>query len=81
MLIPWKWNGALIIALLIVAAVLLAAFVTIQVLFPETATVLPRIPSGRTMISTFLLIFCIGAHMMIFGIPVPFHPPFAQQPN
>ena len=62
----------MVIALLVLAAVLLAIFVVIQILLPETATVPPRILSGRTMISAFLVIFCIGAHMMIFGMsPLP----------
>lgn len=65
----------MVVALLVLAAVLLVVFIAIQILRPQTATVPPRILSQRTMISAFLVVFCIGAHMMIFGIsPSPFHP-------
>ncbi|SPO06911.1 related to MFS multidrug transporter [Cephalotrichum gorgonifer] len=65
------WNSAVIIALLVLAAVLLSMFVVIQILLPDTATVPPRILSQRTMISAFLTIFCIGAHMMTFVYFIP----------
>lgn len=66
-LTPEQWNSAVVVALLILAFVLLAIFIAVQILLPDTATVPPRILSQRTMISAFLVVFCIGAHMMIFG--------------
>lgn len=64
----------MVVALLVTAAVLLAVFIAIQILLPQTATVPPRILSQRTIISAFLVVFCIGAHMMIFGTsPFPPH--------
>ena len=55
-----------------VAGVLLIAFVIIQVLLPETATVPPRIiTSSRTMAAATFLTFCMGAHMMIMVYFLP----------
>ena len=62
-----QWNEGRIIALLVVAGVLLASFVVVQILMPNTATVPPRIFMQRSIMAGFWATFCLGSAMMIFG--------------
>ncbi|KAK3326606.1 putative MFS aflatoxin efflux pump [Apodospora peruviana] len=62
----YPWNDGRIIALLVLGGVLLIAFVAIQILKPDTATVPPRIFNQRSIMSGTWVTFCIGSSMMIF---------------
>lgn len=67
----YPWSEGRIIALLVLAGVLLIAFVLIQIFKPDTATVPPRIFCQRSIMAGFWATFCIGSQMMIFGMPLP----------
>ncbi|KAH6892599.1 MFS multidrug transporter [Thelonectria olida] len=67
----YAWSEGRIIALLVLAFVLLIAFVFIQVWKPDQATVPPRIFIQRSIASGFWVSSCIGAHMMMFVYYLP----------
>jgi len=67
----YLWNNGRIIALLVLAGLLLLAFVAVQILMPNTATVAPRIFKQRSILSGFWCTLCIGAQMMIFVYFLP----------
>lgn len=48
-------------------SVLLVAFVAVQVLFPKTATIPPRIFKQRSVVAGFWVTFCVGASQYIYG--------------
>jgi len=56
---------------LALSAVLLVAFVVVQILKPETATVPPRIFVQRSIFAGFYSTLCIGSQMMIFVYFLP----------
>jgi len=56
-----------IIALLVLAGVLLFAFALIQVAWPETATLPPRIFTQRSVFSGFWVSCCQGGHIVMLG--------------
>ncbi|KAI1323785.1 putative MFS aflatoxin efflux pump [Xylariaceae sp. FL0255] len=62
----FPWNDRRIIALLVLAGVLLIAFVIVQRLMPRTATVPGRIFKQRSIYSGSWAIFFIGAQMNVF---------------
>ncbi|KNG81243.1 putative MFS multidrug transporter [Aspergillus nomiae NRRL 13137] len=65
----YTWSEARIIALLVLAFVLLIAFVLIQIWKPEQAILPPRIFFQRSIASGFWTSSCLGAHMNLFGKP------------
>ncbi|KAF6826469.1 HC-toxin efflux carrier TOXA 15 [Colletotrichum plurivorum] len=69
--VEYSWNNGRIIALLVLAFVLLASFVAVQILLPKTATIPPRIMRQRSVVFAAWAAFCVGAQMMIFTYYLP----------
>ncbi|KAK4210823.1 major facilitator superfamily domain-containing protein [Rhypophila decipiens] len=68
----YEWSNSRIIALLVLAGVLLIAFVLVQIYKPDTATIPPRIIKGqRSIVAGFWATICHGASMMIFNYFLP----------
>ncbi|KAB5575545.1 putative MFS aflatoxin efflux pump [Coniochaeta sp. 2T2.1] len=67
----YAWSEGRIIALLVLAGVLLIAFVLVQIYKPDTATVPPHIFKQRSIIAGSWATLCIGAQMMIFVYFLP----------
>ncbi|GKZ94040.1 hypothetical protein AnigIFM59636_007403 [Aspergillus niger] len=61
----YNWSNGRIIALLVLAFILLIAFVVIQIWKPEQATLPPKILFQRSIASGFWVSCCQGAHTMI----------------
>ncbi|KAF2429260.1 MFS general substrate transporter [Tothia fuscella] len=70
----YSWSDRRIIALLVLAFVLLIAFVFIQIWKPEHATVPPRLFAQRSITSGFFVSCCLGAHqtLLLYYLPVWF---------
>ncbi|KAL0256657.1 hypothetical protein SLS55_009053 [Diplodia seriata] len=71
----YAWGNARIIALLVLGALLIAAFVAVQAVNRnDTATVAPRIIKQRTVAGAFWFIFCNAAAMMgiVYYMPIWF---------
>ncbi|KAK1982887.1 major facilitator superfamily transporter [Colletotrichum cereale] len=71
--VEYAWNNPRMIALLVLAFVLLASFVGIQILLPKTATVPPRIMRNRTIAFAAWAAFSLGGQMMIFTYFIPIY--------
>ncbi|KAK3370352.1 putative MFS multidrug transporter [Podospora didyma] len=69
--LEYQWSDGRIIALLTLAAVLLTAFVLIQIFKPDTATIPPRIFLQRSILAGVWATITIGAQMMIFVYFLP----------
>ncbi|GIK05368.1 hypothetical protein Aspvir_009477 [Aspergillus viridinutans] len=67
----YAWSEGRIVALLVLAVVLLIAFVLIQVWKPEQATLPPRIFLQRSIASGFWAACCLGAHTILFVCYLP----------
>lgn len=67
----YAWGSGRVIALLVLAGLLLVAFVAVQILRPDTATIPPRIFCQRSIVAGFLATLCIGASMMIVVYYLP----------
>ncbi|GKZ32315.1 hypothetical protein AbraIFM66950_001631 [Aspergillus brasiliensis] len=67
----YNWSNGRIIALLVLAFVLLVAFVLIQIWKPEQATLPPKILLQRSIASGFWVSCCQGAHMMVIVYYLP----------
>lgn len=67
----YAWRNGRIIALLVLAGVLLVAFVAVQVLRPDTATIPPRIFCQRSIMAGFFATFTLGSSMMIIVYYLP----------
>ncbi|GFF43174.1 putative HC-toxin efflux carrier TOXA [Aspergillus udagawae] len=67
----YAWSEGRIVALLVLAFVLLIAFVLIQVWKPEQATLPPRIFLQRSIASGFWASCCLGAHTILFVYYLP----------
>lgn len=67
----YEWGSGRIIALLVLAGLLAAAFVAVQILRPDTATIPPRIFFQRSIMAGFYSTICVGASMMIFVYYLP----------
>lgn len=67
----YAWGSARIIVLLVLAGVLLVAFVLVQIFRPDTATIPPRIFTQRSIMAGFWATFTVGASMMIFVYYLP----------
>lgn len=63
----YAWNDRRIIALLTLAGVLLCAFVAVQVLRADTATIPPRIFRQRSVVSAVWSTMCVGCSQYIYG--------------
>lgn len=70
----YAWNARRIIALLVLAGLFLIAFALIQVAWPKTATLPPRIFIQRSIFSGFWVSCCQGGHivMLIYYLPIWF---------
>ncbi|KAK2037202.1 major facilitator superfamily transporter [Colletotrichum somersetense] len=71
--IKYAWNAPRTIALFVLAAVLFPAFVAVQVLLPETATIPPRIMKHRSIVFGAWISFFFGGQMMIFLYFIPIY--------
>lgn len=67
----YPWGNARIIALLVLSAVLFAAFAAVQSWKKETATVPPRIMKRRAVGAAMWLAFSNGSSMMILVYYIP----------
>ncbi|RHZ46894.1 MDR family MFS transporter [Aspergillus thermomutatus] len=67
----YAWSEGRIVALLVLAFMLLIAFVLIQVWKPEQATLPPRIFLQRSIASGFWASCCLGAHTILFVYYLP----------
>jgi MFS family permease len=70
----YAWSDGRIIALWVVTGLCLIAFVTIQILFPNRATVPPHIFAQRSIAASSFSMFCTGATMMttLYYLPIWF---------
>ncbi|KAF3480958.1 major facilitator superfamily transporter [Arthroderma uncinatum] len=70
----YSWGNGRIIGLFVVFAILLIAFIIIQIWRKEDATVPPRIFVQRSVLSAFWFTICIGSSMMtiIYYLPLWF---------
>ncbi|KAK3327477.1 putative MFS aflatoxin efflux pump [Cercophora scortea] len=67
----YAWNNGRIIALLVLAGVLLIAFVVVQIVKPDTATIESHIIKQRSIAAGVWATVCIGSSMMIFVYFIP----------
>ncbi|KAI1659967.1 MFS general substrate transporter [Daldinia decipiens] len=70
----YEWNSWRIILLLVLFGVLLLAFMAVQVLMPNTATIPVRIISQRSVAAAATFMFCVAASMMmsVYYLPLWF---------
>ncbi|KAI0171781.1 MFS general substrate transporter [Hypoxylon sp. FL1284] len=70
----YAWNNGRVIALLTIAIFLLICFVAIQIIWPNTATVPPRIYIQRSIMTASFSMFATGAVMMttFYYLPIWF---------
>ncbi|CAK7234660.1 hypothetical protein SBRCBS47491_009023 [Sporothrix bragantina] len=70
----YSWNDRRIIALLVLAGVLLAAFVAVQVVRADTATIPPRIFKQRSVVAAVWSTVCVGCsqYIYVYFLPVWF---------
>ena len=61
----YAWSNGRIIALFVLFGVFLTAFVVVQVLQPETATIPARIISSRSIIGSMWFTLCLASAMML----------------
>jgi hypothetical protein len=68
----YAWNNGGIIALFILFGVLMIAFVAVQLLMPETATIPARIITQRSILAAAIFTFCGAGSMMmmIYYMPI-----------
>ncbi|KAI1084278.1 major facilitator superfamily transporter [Whalleya microplaca] len=70
----FAWGNWRIIFLLVLCGVLAIAFITVQILMPDTATIRPAVVCQRTVASCFYYSTCTGGAMMVvvYWIPIWF---------
>ncbi|DAA77841.1 TPA_exp: Uncharacterized protein A8136_5544 [Trichophyton benhamiae CBS 112371] len=70
----YPWSSGRVVACLALMAVLIPAFVAVQVLLPKTATLPARIFSQRSVLSAFWQTLCIssGNYIFVYFLPVWF---------
>lgn len=70
----YAWGSGRVVALLVVFAVLLSAFVVIQGRQKENATVAPHVFAQRSILSGFVFSMCIGSAMLVclYFLPIWF---------
>lgn len=78
LLLALQWGGSTypfsdgrIIALFVLFGLLLIAFIAVQVLMPETATIPKRIIMDRSILAGMWFVFCIASAMMLLVFYVP----------
>ncbi|KAH7032778.1 major facilitator superfamily domain-containing protein [Microdochium trichocladiopsis] len=69
--VTYAWNNGRIIALLTLGVALFLAFVAVQILRPETATLSPRLFTQRSMVAGVWATTCVGAGMLIYIYYIP----------
>lgn len=67
----YAWGNGRIIVLLVVFGVLIFAYATVQVLFPDTATIPPKLVMQRSIIFAALYTFCVSGGMILLIYYVP----------
>jgi len=67
----YAWNSGRIVALLVLFGVLMIAFIGVQILKQENATVPPRIVRNRSIAAGLLYSTCVGAGMMLMVYYIP----------
>lgn len=82
----YEWHDGRIIALFSVFGGLLIAFIAVQILKPDTATIPPRIITQRSVICGALFTFFLsgGMLMMVYFVPMwckSSNPPFLSRPR
>lgn len=70
--VTYPWSNGRIVALMVVFAITLLAFIFVQIWRPDTATVAPRIFKNRSMVSAQFFTFCLASAMMTMFYYVPF---------
>ncbi|KAK7743288.1 hypothetical protein SLS53_004373 [Cytospora paraplurivora] len=70
----YAWRNGRIIALLVIAILLMMSFIAVQIIWPNTATVPPRIFVQRSIMAAFFAMFTAGATMMttVYYLPLWF---------
>lgn len=70
----YAWDNGRVIALLVLMAVAFVAFIAVQILLPNTATIPPRIANQRSIIAGFLATIFTGSsqYIYIYFLPVWF---------
>ncbi|KAK4502565.1 hypothetical protein PRZ48_005991 [Zasmidium cellare] len=70
----YAWSNGRIIALFVVFGVTLLAFITVQILRPNTATIPPRLLKNRTIVAGMFYTFCMASMMMlaVYFLPIYF---------
>ncbi|KAI1482893.1 MFS general substrate transporter [Daldinia eschscholtzii] len=70
----YEWGSWRIILLLVLFGVLLLAFMAVQVLMPNTATIPVRVIGQRSVAAAALFMFCVAASMMmsVYYLPLWF---------
>lgn len=77
----YKWNSALIIALLVAAAVVGMLFIGIQIWKQESATLPPRILKQRSVACSACYVFNAGGALNVFQYFVSTSPPLSCFPT
>ncbi|KAB8079177.1 major facilitator superfamily domain-containing protein [Aspergillus leporis] len=67
----YSWNSGRIIALLVLAGVLLLAFIGIQIWLPDNATILTRVMKQRSIAAGVAFTLMVTAAMMTFTYYLP----------
>jgi MFS family permease len=67
----YAWNSGRVIALLVLAVVLLLAFIAIQIWLPDTATIPPRVMKQRSIAAGVFFTLVVTAAMMTFNYYLP----------
>ncbi|KAK7755302.1 hypothetical protein SLS62_002808 [Diatrype stigma] len=67
----YAWDSWRVILLLVVFGVLLLAFVAVQILMPDTATVPASIITRRSILAGAIFMFCLSGAMMMTVYYVP----------
>ncbi|CAK7205357.1 hypothetical protein SEUCBS139899_008127 [Sporothrix eucalyptigena] len=70
----YHWNDRRIIALLVLASMLLSAFIVLQIIHADTATIPPRIFKHRSVVAGVWSTVCVGCsqYIYVYFLPVWF---------
>jgi MFS family permease len=63
----YAWGEWRIVLLLVLASVLLVAFVLVQIFLPDTATIPGHIFMQRSILAGVWVTICVGSSMMVYG--------------
>ncbi|KXT07096.1 hypothetical protein AC578_2466 [Pseudocercospora eumusae] len=67
----YRWSDGRVIAVLVTFAVTLVAFGLVQMLYPDTATIPPRLAKNRSIMAGMIFEACISATLMVFLWCIP----------